>query len=127
MKKLSYLLVLFALSLSSCITYNYQSTSSDEAFAKVYCKNPDYITTGVRLVGFIKPVFLNKGKTTDTSYKYILPSDLSISRLTYDAKYQYGQDVTISNVRWDIETNTAFFFFISSQKLGATYDVIRCK
>jgi hypothetical protein len=110
MKKVNYLLALIVVFFSSCATYNYQTTSSDEAFAKVYCKNPEYIAT----ITYIP--FLN-----------LQPSALTISMLTSDAQTKYGKDVTVSNIRWDIETSTAFFFFTSVQKVGATYDVIKCK
>ena len=135
MKKLNYLLALIVVFLSSCATYNYQSTSSDEAFTKVYCKSPEYVGTLTVLVGsnngkyFINRTAVSYGAITviDTVYLKFTPLDLTISNLTLEAQSKYGKDVTVSNIRWDIETSTAFFFFTSVQKVGATYDVIKCK
>ena len=134
MKKLNYLLLLIVIFLSSCATYDIQTTTSDEAFTKVYCKNPEYIETKTIMLG---------DKNGRTKIDYIINSDgqkrefpvdekvksidLTISRLTSYAQFKSGRDVTITNIRWDIETSTAFFFFTSVQKVGATYDVIKCK
>ena len=134
MKKLNYLLLLIVIFLSSCATYNYQATSSDEAFTKVYCKSPEYVGTLTVLDGsnsskfFMSSTAVSYGVSAiDTVYLKIIPRDLTISNLTLDAQSKFGKDVTISNIRWDIETSTVFFFFTSVQKVGATYDVIKCK
>ncbi len=135
MKKLSYLLVLFVLSLSSCVTYNYQTTSSDEAFAKVYCKNPDYLGTNSLKVGAktgeyrVEKVneYDNDKPVIDTIFEKITASDLTISQLTQVTQKKLGRDITISNIRWDTETRTRFFVFTNVQRVGVTYDIIRCK
>ena len=131
MKKLNYLLALIVIFLSSCATYNYQTTSSDEAFAKVYCKNPEYKGTVVAKVYDVKIInktyAVDTGEYVESTFDTYKPIDLTISSLTLEAQSKFGKDVTISNVRWDIETSTAFFIFTSVQKVGATYDVIKCK
>lgn len=125
MKKLNYLLLLIVLFSSSCATYNYQATSSDEAFAKIYCKNPEYLETNTLIVGEsrrekITSEKFNQNQNGDIlDWVRITPSDLTISEITSYVQSKFGKDVTISNLRWDIE--------VPNKKIGATFDVIRCK
>lgn len=134
MKKLNYLFALIVLFLSSCATYDYKTTSSDEAFTKVYCKNPDYLETKTFMLGDKTGnsktlVFqdANGQKKEVVVDEKVTEKGLTISQLISYSQSKYGKDVTISNVRWDIETSTSFLIFTSVQKIGATFDVIRCK
>jgi hypothetical protein len=130
MKKLNCLLVLIVLFLSSCASYDIQTdiqtTSSDEAFTKVYCKNPEYLETKTLIVGELRREKVtsekfNQNQTGDVlDWVKITPKDLTISQIISNIQSKYGKDVTISNLRWDIEK-------FSKVKIGATFDIIRCK
>jgi hypothetical protein len=125
MKKLNNLLVLIVLFLSSCAIYDIQTTTSDEAFTKVYCKNPEYLETKTLIVGELRREKITSEKFNQNQngdvldWVRITPKDLTISEITSYIQSKFGKDVTISNLRWDIER--------PSKKIGATFDVIRCK
>lgn len=120
--------------MSGCYMYNTIPMNNENDFNLAYCKNSEYITTKTQIVGSNKIMYqINKNGDTfkvDTIIKpftYVTEFDLTVVKLLRESKSQFGEDVTISNIRWDYATFYIFSFKFSAKRYAATYDVIRCK
>lgn len=136
MKKITFYLFLFmaSFSMSGCYMYNTIPMNNENDFNLAYCKNPEYITTKTQVVGSNKIVYqINKNgdnfkvDTIIKPFTYVTEFDLTVVKLLRESKSQFGEDVTISNIRWDYATFYIFSFKFNAKRYAATYDVIRCK
>ncbi len=107
--------------------YTHKGVSlNDENYNNIsYCKNAEYIATNYLVLGSSKTTYniqkingVTKVDTINKPFSFVNEYDLTIAKLLKEAKSQFGDDVTISNIRWD---------YINTKRYAATYDVIRCK
>lgn len=104
-KNIKFLFIIVTLlTIQSCNRYNV-TTFQPETNNGAACTNPTYIAT------------CSKTATGATQFS------LTLEQLLQDAKASYGQDVTIQNVRWDVEGAK---LFSRNKKVSAIYDVIKC-
>jgi hypothetical protein len=123
--KVIFISVFFSLFLLSCYTHKGVSLN-DEYYNNIsYCKNAEYIATNYLVLGSSKTTYniqkingVTKVDTINKPFSFVNEYDLTIAKLLKEAKSQFGDDVTISNIRWD---------YINTKRYAATYDVIRCK
>jgi hypothetical protein len=114
--------------------YNTIPMNNENDFNMAYCKNSEYITTKTQTVGSNKIMYqINKNgdnfkvDTIVKPFTYVGEFDLTVAKLLRESKSQFGEDVTISNIRWDYVTFYIFSFKFNAKRYAATYDIIRCK
>jgi hypothetical protein len=118
MKKTIVTLLLFSsLALSQgCKPYNVIAFTQDEVYGSS-CPSPTYITT-MYFTGSIKNI---KDENGFESLRLVASEeDFTLSNLLKMAKEKHGQDVTISNIRWDVKGK-------KQKKVGVVFDVIKCR
>lgn len=104
------LLIALALALSSCAKlFSVESHNVEQAYGKA-CPNPTYVAT---IAKDADTVIKHGGP--DTTYKW---NSLRLAALVKEAQTKYGADVTIENVRWDLE---------KGRRRSVVYDVVNCK
>ncbi len=111
--------------LLGCYTHKGVSLNDENYNNISYCKNAEYIATNYLVLGSSKTTYniqkingVTKVDTINKPFSFVNEYDLTIAKLLKEAKSQFGDDVTISNIRWD---------YINTKRYAATYDVIRCK
>lgn len=82
---------------TSCATYDYKSENMNHSA----CTNPTYICTMSKM-----------GNDFD-------PTSLTLFNLLKDARAAHGNDVTIQNIRYDLQNG--------KKRLSVIYDVVKCK
>lgn len=103
MKKIL-LFIVVATTLSSCKALRgTESFTEAQSYGKC-CEHPTYVATIGKEAGV-----LNGARTS---------SGLRLAVLLKDAQEKFGADVTISNVRWDLQNGS---------RKSVVYDVVRCK
>lgn len=106
MRKRTTLLPMMALALmlSACAKLRSIETHSESQGYGKACPNPTYIATVSR--------------EADNAGAAYLSTSLRLAVLVKEAKAKYGDDVTIENVRWDLQ---------NGKRRSVVYDVIKCK
>ena len=112
---------LVALFMSSCISYKMTDTGLTSGYAlNEYC-TPVYVAT----MSIHEKPFVNQADGSVTMKKPS-GSELTLYAALEKARLEHGNDVTVTNFQWDIKT-TVGLFGRKSEKVGMTFDVIRCK
>ena len=89
---------------SSCAKLRSVETHTEsQAYGKA-CESPKYVATVAR--------------EADNAGAAYLSTSLRLSVLLKEAQAKYGDDVTIENVRWDLQ---------NGKRRSVVYDVVRCK
>ena len=110
---------------TSCYQHTVIALNNENEFNITYCKTPEYITTQSRILGAEKIIYstqiINGVIKTDSiikPFQFINEYDMTVAKILKDAKSQFGNDITVSNLKWD---------YINTKRYAVTYDVIRCK
>jgi len=108
MKKFYFIIAILLVGLmQSCSTYTVTTFQPDQNNGSD-CPNPIYIGTMAK--SSFTPSITSEGAYNQKS--------LTLYQLLLDARKKYGEDVTIHNVRWDVN---------GKEKVSVIYDVIKCK
>lgn len=103
MKK-SLLIVSSILLLGSCAKMRSIETHLPEQSYGQACPKPEYVATIWR--------------DADNRGGAYISSSIRLANLVKEAQEKYGKDVTIQNVRWDLQ---------NGKRRSVVYDVIKCK
>lgn len=97
-------LAISVLLLSSCAKIRSVETCTDsQAYGKA-CENPKYVATIARDADNVGSAYLS--------------TSLRLAVLVKEAQAKFGDDVTVENVRWDLQ---------NGKRRSVVYDVVRCK
>ena len=97
--------------LASCIAPKGIETHIESQNYGNSCENPSYIAT-------IAKEGNSPLKDSDGMYGTSSDIKLTLANLVKEAQKRFGDDVTIANVRWDLE---------NGKRKSVVYDVIKCK
>lgn len=104
-------------SLQSCSKLYTVDTFQPDTINGSDCPNPIYVGTMAKKVSVVTNISSDGIKQTASD-----PLSMTLYTLLQEAREKYDQDVTIHNVRWDIEKSKK-----KSKKISVIYDVIKCK
>ena len=103
MKKVITIIAIVALFSSCKALRGVESLTETQAYGNS-CEHPTYIATISKDADMVSGVYAS--------------GTLRLSSLVKEAQTKYGADVTISNVRWDLQ---------NGKRRSVVYDVIKCK
>jgi hypothetical protein len=104
---------------TACNTYTVLVEPNPQSNASA-CPHPTYVATMSKSAKskVVSSVPTSTGETKNTTVNSIEQENITLFNLLADARTQYGNDVTIQNIRWDMK---------NKKRLSVIYDVIRCK